>query len=438
MNPIDHILLQAFGLPRTSRASDHKPDVPDRGPMPGDEQTAGAASERAKSGERARELYVAQSTAEPQGSDADKSDGRGDSSGSRTRSDGPAQADAGNRAIVYTQVTSELIPPDVASWAYEETTVASIADLEPLEQRSLQDPSSEPSDGQTHPSDDATPAAVEPDREPVCESTGGPASPAEEPGNSDSVEEMVPGERSDWTAPGASIWRDEPYQTPAWEVDELERNETIDNVVDVLQGDLERLSLRLPAMRRTERPWTGRVVCVRSCKRSEGRTTLAAALALALAKTGKRTALIDADFASPTLATHLGMNQVAGWDTALAAGEPLAEAAIFSVKDQLTLFPLSVETADADSPAPRHLALLLQLVAENHDAVVVDCGPGDEPINHQIQSLPLPQIVVRDTRHQTLKDVEQFCHRMQGRGQRVLGVVENFSIAVEAGLRRSA
>lgn len=162
--------------------------------------------------------------------------------------------------------------------------------------------------------------------------------------------------------------------------------------------------------------------------RDEGRTTLAICLARSAAKANLRVALVDCDFERPHLAQQLGLEVAHGWQSVAAGQLALAEVAIRSLDDHLTLIPLTADAATgalslADVQAKRVLAE----IAAMHDVVVLDLGPlnGESLISGQIAAA----IVVWDRRVRGAEEVQAIARQLSTAGVEAVGIAENFVAA---------
>jgi Mrp family chromosome partitioning ATPase len=116
-----------------------------------------------------------------------------------------------------------------------------------------------------------------------------------------------------------------------------------------------------------------RVVAISGVARGEGRTTLALCLAQILSSAGK-IAIVDADFASPSLGTQLGVATELGFDGVLRGEAELAEVLIESLDNQLAILPLPGEPREV-SPSAHAIGTALAELAEHYEVVLVDAGP---------------------------------------------------------------
>jgi Mrp family chromosome partitioning ATPase len=116
-----------------------------------------------------------------------------------------------------------------------------------------------------------------------------------------------------------------------------------------------------------------RVIAISGLTRGEGRTTLALCLAQLLSATGK-IAVVDADFASPSLSAELGIATELGFDGILRGEAELAEVLIESLDNQLAILPLPHEPSQMTA-TPHAVGKSLADLAEHYEVVLVDAGP---------------------------------------------------------------
>jgi capsular exopolysaccharide synthesis family protein len=125
----------------------------------------------------------------------------------------------------------------------------------------------------------------------------------------------------------------------------------------------------------------GKVLAVTSCGPGEGKTTTATNLAVAIAKSGKKILLVDADFHRPMVDKILKLNKTAGLSTVL-VGEAELKAVIQNVEyEGAKIEGLDVAVAGPPSPNPSELlgsqrmSQLLSEVRDSYDWVLVDTPP---------------------------------------------------------------
>ena len=175
------------------------------------------------------------------------------------------------------------------------------------------------------------------------------------------------------------------------------------------------------------------VVMITGARRGEGRTTLALCLARCAAQAGVATALVDADLKNPQLGSRLGMETPCGWLQVVAGKAPLSEAAVSSLEDHLTLFPLtSAEDADV-APGDPSCVAVLQSIARHYPLVIVDMGPLGSDGSHPFatdEDCPIDTaIVVRDLRNTTEKKAVATAESLLRGGVPAVGIAENFRAA---------
>ncbi|MFW8745217.1 CpsD/CapB family tyrosine-protein kinase, partial [Mesorhizobium japonicum] len=108
----------------------------------------------------------------------------------------------------------------------------------------------------------------------------------------------------------------------------------------------------------------------------EGKTTTAANLAIAIAQSGARVAVVDADLRRPRLAGYLGLEGAVGLSDVLIGRVPLTDAL-----QPWGNVPLMVLPAGTRPPNPsellgsRAMELLLQVLEREFDTVLIDVPP---------------------------------------------------------------
>ncbi|MGY1732283.1 polysaccharide biosynthesis tyrosine autokinase [Geodermatophilus sp. SYSU D01045] len=124
------------------------------------------------------------------------------------------------------------------------------------------------------------------------------------------------------------------------------------------------------------RPGQPLTLLVTSSRPAEGKSTVAANLALTLAEAGSRVALVDADLRRPSVATTFDLEGAVGLTTAL-----IGHADVEDVLQPYGTTGLDVLTAGALPPNPSELLAspamteVLERLGAGHDVVVVDTAP---------------------------------------------------------------
>lgn len=122
----------------------------------------------------------------------------------------------------------------------------------------------------------------------------------------------------------------------------------------------------------------GRTLCVVNQKGGVGKTTTAINLAVALAKSGAQTLLVDLD---PQCNATTGLGKEPTLEHPLVAGAPLRQAAIGTSVPQLDLLPGSRSFRDVDAIARAEGSQAAQLRHHlssglaSYDYVLIDCPP---------------------------------------------------------------
>ena len=170
-----------------------------------------------------------------------------------------------------------------------------------------------------------------------------------------------------------------------------------------------------------------RVIAVMSGKGGVGKSTIAAALALGLARLGHRTGLLDVDFHGPSVPTLLGIREA----RAASDGELLQP---IRVGGNLRVMSLGLLLGEGDQAViwrgPMKIGVFNQLLGDvawgDLDFLVLDCPPGtgDEPLTIG-QVVPAAEVVMVGTPQEVaMADVRKavsFCEQV---GLAVLGLVE--------------
>lgn len=217
--------------------------------------------------------------------------------------------------------------------------------------------------------------------------------------------------------------------SPDWEVDRLAWPAICERLMEAEDRYFRSVGQRLKAATEDSH----HVVMITGARRGEGRTTLALCLARCAAAAGVRTALVDADLKNPQVGSRLGIETPCGWRAVAAGKTPLSEAAVSSLEDHLTLFPLTdaepAEVAPGDPPC----VSVLQRIAAHYPLVIVDTGPlpSDGQSLFATAGAPLidTAIVVRDLRNTTEKKAFATAESLLRGGVPAVGIAENFCAA---------
>lgn len=172
------------------------------------------------------------------------------------------------------------------------------------------------------------------------------------------------------------------------------------------------------------------VVMVSGCRRGEGRTTLALCLARSAAAAGVDVAVVDADWENPQLGPSLGLEAPCGWNEVLAGDATLNEAAVASVEDRVTLFPLNGRNSFRNGWKDRSPSQLMRAISARFPLVIIDAGPWNDrdPLTEPDgrECLVDAAIVVRDLRRTDQEEALQTARSLQASGIIAVGIAENF------------
>lgn len=173
-----------------------------------------------------------------------------------------------------------------------------------------------------------------------------------------------------------------------------------------------------------------KVLGVTGLSRGEGRTLLTLCLARSAAAEGVNAVVIDADFNKPDLAGALGLEVSNGWQEASQGKISLAESAVYSVDDRLTLLPLTGDVKKF-SLRDRRVQAVLKEASRLFDVVLIDLGPmaemGDDVWSIANRPPIDAAIVVCDLRQHKLDEVREAAVKLQAAGVEAVGIAENFS-----------
>lgn len=206
--------------------------------------------------------------------------------------------------------------------------------------------------------------------------------------------------------------------TAAWQVNEFVVPSTIDELF--LAGSIaEQLSSRLAAAREQGL----RTIAITSTQAGEGRSTVAIGMALSVAFSGLRVALVDADREGVKIATDLHLDLDHGWPDALRSQLPLEEVAVSSIADAVTLLPLLERSSEKEAAfTTQELRQCLMELRKSFDMVIVDCAAAalDEV------TLCDTSLIVRDLQRTKAAAVETLAMSLRRNGSHGVGVIENF------------
>ncbi|PRY49349.1 capsular exopolysaccharide synthesis family protein [Geodermatophilus tzadiensis] len=185
--------------------------------------------------------------------------------------------------------------------------------------------------------------------------------------------------------------------------------------------------LQVPDASPGDRAASAHVVLTTSSLPGEGKSTVAVNLACALAETGARVLLVDADLRRPTVATALDVEGVVGLTTVLAG-----HAALDDVVQEWGTSGLAVLPSGQIPPNPAELlgspamGHLLEQVRARYDHVVIDTAPVLAVTDGVVLSRAVDgTLVIANASRVRRAQLAESLHALSQVGSRVLGVVLN-------------
>ena len=119
-----------------------------------------------------------------------------------------------------------------------------------------------------------------------------------------------------------------------------------------------------------------KVIQITSPNPGDGKTTLAANLAVSIADSGKRVLLIDADFRRPKVHKYFGLDNAVGVSTVIAGEAEIPDAIRPTAVENLSAMPCGPRPHNpADLLTSPRFKEMIDLVREQYDFVIVDTPP---------------------------------------------------------------
>jgi Mrp family chromosome partitioning ATPase len=111
-----------------------------------------------------------------------------------------------------------------------------------------------------------------------------------------------------------------------------------------------------------------------------GASTVTMCLARLIAEAGHSIAIVDGHFLKPNLAAGLGLEFETGWHSVLDRQIPLAECAVLSLADRMTLIPLGMNAfSSAERLASIQSSVIAGMLRYHHEVVLFDLGSANDP-----------------------------------------------------------
>lgn len=159
----------------------------------------------------------------------------------------------------------------------------------------------------------------------------------------------------------------------------------------------------------------------------DGKSTIAANLAVSMAQSGKKVALVDADFRRPRIAKLFGITDPNGVAPYLTGSIPLEQAIIPSSVENLSLLPSGIKPPNpAELLTSDRFDELLQILRGSYDYVIIDSPPLLAVSDPATIAARVDGVVLNIRLRRNLKPIAQRAVSMlQGVDARLLGVVVN-------------
>ena len=223
---------------------------------------------------------------------------------------------------------------------------------------------------------------------------------------------------------------------PAFEVDHFGWADQITDLVASGGAELDAMAHKILNATRG-----GQVVAIASAEPGAGGTTLLLCLAQRLAAMQLKAALVDADFADPSLAERLGMTPAFGWDDIAEHERSLCDVLIESIEDGLALLPLRAAVAQPERLAgDLYWRTTIDALRTRYRLVLLDVGTlgmddAEQPWLRADAGIDAAIVVGREGDHGREALMSAVCRLHEGQIE-VLGVVENFCMPEAQSLAR--
>ena len=170
-----------------------------------------------------------------------------------------------------------------------------------------------------------------------------------------------------------------------------------------------------------------RIITITSGKGGVGKTTIVANLGTALAKLGKKVALIDADFGLRNLDLLLGLeNRVVYTILEVIAGECSIEKALVKDKRQpgLALLP-AAQNRNKEAVSPEQVKEIISKITPNFDYLIVDCPAGIELGFRNAIAAAKEAIIVTTPEMAAVRDADRVIGLLEAEGIKKISLIVN-------------
>jgi Mrp family chromosome partitioning ATPase len=216
--------------------------------------------------------------------------------------------------------------------------------------------------------------------------------------------------------------------TPSWEVDCFLWPEVVKQIEQSHADAFQQIGKHLQVANRDGL----KVMAIASGERGVGRSTVAMHMARSAAASGLKVALVDGDAFCPSLIDQLRLDVEHGWADCLFENVPLHEAAVFSIQDGITLFPLTSVISAQELHANLHrVTKLIKRISTAFDIVFIDANRLNLEQRDLVgvssqETIIDAAIVVVDTELSIKEKVDSAVGILQSMGLSSIGLVENF------------
>lgn len=165
-----------------------------------------------------------------------------------------------------------------------------------------------------------------------------------------------------------------------------------------------------------------RQIVIASGDSKDGKSILASGLAISLAESGLKVALVDANFCNPSLARAFSLPESPGLSDHLTAPVTVAAGSIvYRIKDNLSFIPSGAEPVSAEILEGENFKKLMSSLKDSYDVIIYDCSAASESpkslalLNKDVHLLAV--VRMRHTYAQSLKQLAlQLCQRDMAAG----------------------
>ncbi len=168
-----------------------------------------------------------------------------------------------------------------------------------------------------------------------------------------------------------------------------------------------------------------RVFTITSAAAGDGKTSLALALAMSYAVSGRRTLLIDADLVGRGVTRELEMRRAPGLREAMRQIDPAAQIHDTSI-ERLVVMPVGQgEDFDARHLSHESVHALLRTLRGRYDAIIIDTGPLLGSLEANLACSNSDGVILAVSRGQSHRLVEACIERLNRMGASCAGLVFN-------------